>query len=234
MKRLVFLAAAALALSACSQKVDTKAEAVAGEDLAKYSDHVKDKVELGKDSGLVQLFCLHSTGAKCAEGIEAQLKDYGFDGTGTTLDLANAMVKLYADVHDKTPDQYSSDEDFLAAAYQVVLGRAPDQGGAKANFDLIQQGNDNRRPVVRSLIESEEFKNMSAPTAAAAAPASPAAAPATATPAVAAPATPPPAASPAAATPAATPTKPAPAATTPAKPAASPSAAATPAVQPTP
>jgi hypothetical protein len=75
------------------------------------------------------------------------------------------MVKIYADAHDKTPDQYSSDEDFLAAAYQVVLGRAPDQGGAKANFDLIQQGPDNRRPVLRSLIESEEFKRMSAPPA---------------------------------------------------------------------
>jgi hypothetical protein len=166
MNRLVFVAAAALlTLSACGQKVDTKAEAVSGEELARYSDHVKDKVELGKDSSLVQLFCLHSTGAKCADGIEAKLKEYGFDGTGTTLNLADAMVKIYADAHDKTPDQYSSDADFLAAAYQVVLGRAPDQGGAKANFELIQQGPDNRRPVLRSLIESEEFKRMSAPPA---------------------------------------------------------------------
>lgn len=161
MKRLLLGAAVSLlALSACNQKVDTKADAVTGEALTNYSDHVKDKVELGKDSGLVQLFCMHSTGAKCAEGIEGKLKEYGFDGTGTTLDLANAMVKIYADDHDKTPDQYSTDEDFLAAAYQVVLGRAPDKGGAMANLDLIKQGNDNRRPVVRSMIESEEFKRM--------------------------------------------------------------------------
>lgn len=228
MKHLVFVtavAAAVLALSACSQKVDTEAEAVAGEDLAKYSAHVKDKVELGRDSGLVQLFCLHSTGAKCADGIEAQLKDYGFDGAGTTLDLASAMVKIYADAHDKTPDQYSSDEDFLAASYQVVLGRAPDEGGAKANFELIRLGNDNRRPVLRSLIESEEFRNMSVPAPAAAVPAAvPAAALVPATPVPATPV----AASPAAAQPTAT----GPAATAPA--AAKPPATRSPTATPTP
>jgi hypothetical protein len=179
MRRFFLVAGAALlALSACGQKVDTKAEAVAGDDLAKYSDHVKDKVELSKDSGLVQLFCLHSTGAKSSDGIESQLKEYGFDGRGATLDLASAMVKIYADAHDKSPDQYSSDEDYLAACYQVVLGRAPDQGGAKANLELVRQGNDMRRHVLRSLIESEEFRNLSPPAAAAAAPSPPAPAPA--------------------------------------------------------
>ena len=161
MNRLVFVAAAALlTLSACGQKVDTKAEAVSGEELARYSDHVKDKVDLGKDSGLVQLFCLHSTGAKCADGIEAKLKEYGFEGSGTTLDLANAMVKIYADAHDKTPDQYSSDEDFLAAAYQVVLGRAPDPTELQQCQSILsaQPAEKGVRKLLWALLTCAEFQ----------------------------------------------------------------------------
>jgi hypothetical protein len=50
---------------------------------------------------------------------------------------------------------------------------------------LVESGSAQASPVLRSLIESEEFKNMSAPAAAAPAPTSPAPAPATPTPAAA-------------------------------------------------
>lgn len=152
--------AAALSLSACSPKVDQTAEPASGEALVEYSDDANGKVELGRDSALVQRLCMNGMGTRCPEGFEAKLHEYGFDGSGTALDLANTVVKIVADAKDGTPDQYSSDEDFYAAAYKTVLNRAPDEGGASANLELIRASAENRRPVVKSLLESQEFKDL--------------------------------------------------------------------------
>ena len=76
------------------------------------------------------------------------------------MDLAHAMGVMLADEKDGETDQSSSDEDYLKAAYRVALGRDPDEGGAADNLTFIQDTG-NRKQMLRSLLESVEFKNQS-------------------------------------------------------------------------
>lgn len=157
------LTAFALLLAGCGggdpKEAVAKAEAVSGEKLTEYSRNISETVDLAANPDLVQRFCKNGLGGPCPANIDDQLKDYGYAGKGTGVDLAHAFALIVADKKDGNPDYSASDEDYLYAAYRVALGRDPDQGGAQDNLRFIQDTG-NRKTMLRSLLESEEFKGQ--------------------------------------------------------------------------
>lgn len=153
------LAGAALAGCGDAKKAVAEAEAASGEALQDYSRKISNTVDLAANPDLVQRFCKNAFSAACPADITDTLKEYGYV-KGTGIDLAQAFVVMLADQRDNEPDMSSSDEDYLAAAYQVALGRAPDEGGGADNLQFIQDTGQ-RKTMLRSLLESEEFRTQS-------------------------------------------------------------------------
>lgn len=155
----------ALLLAACgdsAEQLAEKLEAAApatGATRETYSRNITRAVQIGKDASLVQLFCANAMAARCPADIAGKLKANGFVDNLDGVDLANAFAVMTADAIDGAADMTSSDEDFLAAAYQVVLNRAPDQEGALTNLKYIKDTGE-RKSMLRSMLESEEFRNQ--------------------------------------------------------------------------
>ena len=154
------LGLASLGLAACgdAKKAIAEADVAAGDKLQTYSQNISETVDLAASPDLVQRFCRNGWGAACPADITEKLKDNGYSN-GTGVDLAHAMVVMLADEKDGETDQSSSDEEYLDGAYRVALGREPDEGGAADNLTFIQDTG-NRKQMLRSLLESEEFKNQ--------------------------------------------------------------------------
>lgn len=156
--------AAALAAVACGEE-DPAAEIAAatpatGEALTDYSESITKDVKLLANADLVQRFCHNMTGSACAPGIADQLKQAGFGGQGSGVELARAFVLIEADKRDGLADLGSSDETFWKAAYKVVLAREPDAEGAMANLSFIKNTGE-RQQMLRALLQSPEFKKLS-------------------------------------------------------------------------
>lgn len=152
----------ALALAACGgDPVDAVANAkpASGDALAKYAADISETVDLAANADLVQLFCVHGFEAPCPAGITETLREAGFANGGSGVDLAHVFVTLVADKKDGEPDFSSSDEDYFHAAYKVAFARDPGEGGALDNLRFIQDTG-NRKTMLRSLLESEEFKRL--------------------------------------------------------------------------
>lgn len=154
--------AASLTLAGCGgDPVDAlaKAKPAVGEPLVAYAADISETVDLAANADLVQRFCANGVGGPCPVDIVARLKEAGFANGGTGVDLAHIFTVLVADKRDGVSDFSSSDEDYLFAAYHVALGRDPDAGGAKDNLSFIQDTGE-RKTMLRSLLESEEFKRQ--------------------------------------------------------------------------
>jgi hypothetical protein len=135
-------------------------EAAQGEALDAYARNIAETVDIAANPDLVQRFCTNGLGVACPEGIAARLGDYGYASGGTGVDLAHAFVVMVADQKDGNPDLLVTDEDYLASAYHVALGRDPDTSGAADNLRFIQDTG-NRKAMLRTLLQSEEFKKQS-------------------------------------------------------------------------
>lgn len=155
------LAVSALALAGCGdpKKAIAEASAASGETLDKYSRNISETVDLVANPDLVQRFCKNAFGAACPTDITEKLKTFGYASGGTGVDLAHAFVVMMADEKDKEADLSSSDEDYVYCAYHVALGRDPDAGGGADNLQFIQDTG-NRKTMLRSLLESAEFKTQ--------------------------------------------------------------------------
>jgi Domain of unknown function (DUF4214) len=160
-KMFAYVLPAALVFAACgdSAKQLAAAQPATGATLETYSRNITRAFQLGNDASLVQLFCRNATKERCPSDIGAKLKDYGFADNLDGVDLAYAFVGIAADAKDGTPDKSSSDEDFLASAYQVVLNREPDQSGALDNLKYIKESGE-RKNMLRSMLESKEFRDL--------------------------------------------------------------------------
>lgn len=158
----VVLAVTALGLAACgdAKKAIAEADVAAGDKLQTYSKSISETVDLAASPDLVQRFCKNGMGAACPADITEKLKDNGYLNGGTGIDLAQAFVVMLADQKDGETDLNSSDEDYLYEAYRVALGRDPDEGGGTDNLTFIQDTG-NRKQMLRSLLESDEFKQQS-------------------------------------------------------------------------
>jgi hypothetical protein len=155
-------AVAAIALAACGgnpEEAVAKAEAASGEALDTYAKNIAETVDLAANPDLVQRFCKNGLGGACPSDITEKLKEFGYASGGTGVDLAHAFVMMVADGKDGNPDLIATDEDSLHAAYRVALGRDPDAGGAQDNLRFIQDTG-NRKAMLRSLLQSEEFQNQ--------------------------------------------------------------------------
>lgn len=154
--------AAGVMLTSCGdpKKAVAEADAAQGEALDTYSRNIAETVDIAANPDLVQRFCKNGLGGPCPDDITDKLKEYGYGGGGTGVDLAHSFVVMVADQKDANPDLSASDEDYLFAAYRVALGRDPDEGGARDNLAFIQDTG-NRKQMLRSLLQSQEFKNQS-------------------------------------------------------------------------
>jgi len=137
-----------------------KADAAQGAALEEYARNIAETVELAANPDLVQRFCKNGLGGACPADITAQLSDHGYASGGTGVDLAHAFAVIVADQKDGDPDLTATDEDYLMSAYRVALGRDPDEAGAVDNLRFIQDTG-NRKQMLRSLLQSQEFKNQS-------------------------------------------------------------------------
>jgi hypothetical protein len=153
--------AAAVLLSACGDPTEAiaAAEPSSGAGLEAHSANISRSVQLARDADLVQRFCRNVSGEACPADIAARLGSFGFSDNQTGVDLAYAFALMAADARDGVADLSSSDEDFLAAAYRVALAREPDEGGARSNLDFIRK-NGERKAMLRSLLESQEFRAL--------------------------------------------------------------------------
>jgi hypothetical protein len=160
---LLGFAAAVILLAGCGgdpAEAVAKAEAAQGEALDAYARNIAETVDLAANPDLVQRFCLNGLGAACPADITVRLGEFGYASGGTGVDLAHAFVVMVADQKDGNPDLTATDEDYLASAYRVALGRDPDASGAVDNLRFIQDTG-NRKAMLRSLLQSEEFKAQS-------------------------------------------------------------------------
>ena len=154
---------AVIALSACGgdpKEAVSKAEAASGDALDTYAKNIAETVDLAANPDLVQRFCKNGLGGACPPDITEKLTEFGYAKGGTGVDLAHSFVMMVADGKDGNPDLSATDEDYLFAAYRVALGRDPDEGGARDNLQFIQDTG-NRKAMLRSLLQSEEFQNQS-------------------------------------------------------------------------
>jgi hypothetical protein len=160
---LLGFAAAVILLAGCGgdpAEAVAKAEAAQGEALTEYARNIAETVDIAANPDLVQRFCRNGLGAACPEDITVRLGEFGYASGGTGVDLAHAFVVMVADQKDGNPDFTATDEDYLASAYRVALGRDPDASGAVDNLRFIQDTG-NRKAMLRSLLQSEEFKAQS-------------------------------------------------------------------------
>lgn len=156
------IVSASLALSACGGDPDeaiAKAQPATGEALEGYAKNIAETVDLAASADLVQRFCKNAFGGPCPADIDATLAQHGYAGGGTGVDLAHAFVMAMADQKDANPDLIATDEDYLHASYRVALGRDPDEGGARDNLRFIQDTG-NRKAMLRTLLQSEEFQGQ--------------------------------------------------------------------------
>lgn len=154
---------AACLLSSCGGDPTAQlaaAEPATGDRLTEYSQNITNTVDLGADAALVQRFCKNALAAACPADVVQKLEASGYVGGGTGVDLAAAFTVWIADEKDSNPDLSASDEDYLWAAYKVVLAREPDAGGAQTNLEFIRSPNGNRKIMLRSMLESQEFKGL--------------------------------------------------------------------------
>jgi Domain of unknown function (DUF4214) len=159
---LIFLAGCAL--SACGDpagqaKQLAAAQAATGAALEPYSDNITHAVDIGKNADLVQRFCKNATGQACPVDIAARLKTFGFADGQDGVKLAGAFVLMDLHENNQKGDADASDEEFLAAAYRVAFGRAPDEMGGKSNLAFIKETHE-RYAMLRSLLQSPEFKRL--------------------------------------------------------------------------
>lgn len=155
---------AASLLAACGGGDPTaqlaEAKPATGDTLAEYSRNITNTVDLGADAPLVKRFCKSALEGPCPSDLVPKLEASGYVAGGTGVDLAAAFAVWLADEKDGNPDLSSSDEDYLWAAYKVALAREPDQSGAQSNLDFIRSPSGDRKTMLRSLLESQEFKGL--------------------------------------------------------------------------
>lgn len=153
----------AILLTGCGgdpKEAIAEADAAAGPALDSYAKNIAETVDLATNSDLVQRFCKNGLGGPCPADITDKLVEFGYASGGTGVDLAHAFVMMIADSKDGNPDLLATDEDYLGSAYRVALGRDPDEGGARDNLQFIQDTG-NRKAMLRSLLQSQEFQNQS-------------------------------------------------------------------------
>lgn len=129
-----------------------------GEELAEYSRSITDRADRRKDASLYEYFCGNVFGGACPPDLETQLEAFAVEGDRSRLGLADTFVRLHAARDRKGETRPLTDEAYLAAAYQVALGRAPDPQGAADNLAFIRKTGE-RELMLRSLLQSSEFRS---------------------------------------------------------------------------
>ncbi len=154
------IAALVVALSGCSPdpQAIAKAKPATGATLVAFSQEITKKVDPVGDASLIQYFCGTVTRQACPPDILERLKTNGLTSESNRVDLAYAFTMMAYGAADGTSGNAMSDEDFLAVAYKTVLGRTPDQGGAKANLEFLKASGQ-RKTLLRAMLQSPEFRS---------------------------------------------------------------------------
>lgn len=152
-----------LALAGCGNPAQSIAQAkpATSSELVAFSRESTHAIKLSRDGALLQRYCWNMSDAACPADTVEVLNQFGFSDGETGVDLAYAFILMAADAKDGSADQKSSDEDFVAAAYRVTLGREPDAEGAVHHVAAINGKDiDARKSLVLNFLRSSEFTSQ--------------------------------------------------------------------------
>ena len=158
-KRFAVLGALAL-VAACSQEAPPAPGSVppaGAEDKAAFGENVTKKFLPATDAAVKELFCQNALGSPCPADIDEKLAPY-FTGTeNTRLDVADAFARMKAAENLGDPGALITDEAYVDACYEVVLGRAPDPSGLADALSFVKRTGE-RKILLRAMLQSAEFK----------------------------------------------------------------------------
>ncbi|MDZ4761011.1 MAG: DUF4214 domain-containing protein [Alphaproteobacteria bacterium] len=157
----VMICLAATALAACGgpSAPAVTVEPASGGALAEYAENINDGADRRRDAPLYEYFCLNALGMACPADIEARLETYAVAGAASRVDLADSFTRLAAAETKGDPAALLSEEEYLTAAYRVVLGRPADPGGLAENLSFLERTGE-RNTVLRSMLQSSEFRSQ--------------------------------------------------------------------------
>jgi hypothetical protein len=147
----------ALSLAACDSGPTPTVPPATAAERAEYSRDITDKADRKRDASLYEYFCMTTLDAPCPADIEQRLSVVAERGEGSRVNLADAFVHLRIAEQDGGDIGAISDEQYVDAAYQVILGRAPDEGGRASHLSFIKETGE-RLQFVRAALQSTEFK----------------------------------------------------------------------------
>jgi hypothetical protein len=149
-----------LVLAACGESEEQVATVppAAGDELVEYSRNITDAANRRQDAGLYEYFCQNTFNAPCPADIETQLAPHRVAGGISRVHLADAFVRLKAATELGDPGAIIPDEAYVAAAYQVILGRDADPTGATDHLNYIRSSGQ-RQGSVQAMLQSEEFRS---------------------------------------------------------------------------
>ncbi len=159
LRTMMFSGLAGLLLASCgpnNEPVPTVPPA-SGSELTEYSRRITEGADRRRDASLYEYFCQNALGAVCPPDIQEQLSPHLVTGGISRVHLADAFVRLRAAKDLGDPGAIIPDEAYVAAAYQVILGREADATGAADHLNYIRSSGQ-RQGSIQAMLQSEEFR----------------------------------------------------------------------------
>lgn len=159
--RIALTACAALALfAACGEKAPEPGTVppATGAELVDYSENITDISSRAKDASLYEYFCLQALDGPCPADIDTRLNSYRSGQGESRVDVADAFIRMYAELHKDPSTDYITDEEYLTATYRVVLGREPDESVWTDHLPFLQQTGE-RKLLLKNILSSAEFQS---------------------------------------------------------------------------
>ena len=155
--------ASASLLAGCSQKAPepgtippaTQAER------DEFGGNPGDKVNPRQDASVKELFCMNALGAACPADIDERLAVYSVGQGFSRIDLTDSFVRLKASQDLGDPNALITDEAYVEACYNVILGRHSDPGGFTDAVKFVKDTGE-RKTLVQSILRSPEFRTFGA------------------------------------------------------------------------
>ena len=153
------IACAALAVAACGEKAPEPGTVppATGADLIAYSENITDISSRAKDASLYEFFCIQTLETPCPADIDDRLGAYRSGQGESRVDVADAFVRMYAELHKDPETDYITDEEYLKAAYKVAFNREPDEAAWSDHLPFLQQTGE-RKLLLKNILMSAEFQ----------------------------------------------------------------------------
>lgn len=160
MKYRIVAACTLLLAAACGQEAPEPGTVppATGETLIDYSENITDISTRAKDAALWEYFCANALDGPCPADIDARIDTYRSGQGDSRVDVADAFVRMYAELHKDPATDYITDEEYLTAAYKVTFNRAPDESAWTDHLPFLQETGE-RKVLLKNMLSSPEFQS---------------------------------------------------------------------------